>query len=187
MTLIQIGLWTILIAFAIEEFVLIRPVSTIAASDPLSRRLELAAIWVPAIAIGATTATLRLYGGIRWGGMINVLGALLCFLGLGLRYWARRILGRYFTIGVVRQEGHVVIQHGPYRFVRHPGYLAFIIFYLGLALLMGSWFGLFVLSLPTTVIFLWLSWVEDKRLAERLGDAYRDYSKDRWLLFPGLW
>ncbi len=187
MTWIAITLWTTLMAFALEEFVLIKPVSTIAKSDPLSRRLELASIWIPAIAIGATTATLHLYGGIRFGGSINALGLLLCILGLCLRYWSRRTLGRYFTIGVVKQEGHVVIQSGPYRFVRHPGYLAFILFYLGLSLLIGSWFGLLFLSFPACLIFMWLSWVEDKRLAERIGDEYRDFSKTRARLVPGLW
>ena len=105
MTYIAIALGTILIAFALEEFVLIKPVSTIAESDPLSRRLEVAAIWIPAIAIGATMATLNQYGGIRLGGTINALGLLLSILGLCLRYWSRRTLGRYFTIGVVKQEG----------------------------------------------------------------------------------
>ena len=80
-----------------------------------------------------------------------------------------------------------MIQSGPYYFVRHPGYLAFIMFYLGLSLLMGSGFGLLILSFPASFIFVWLSWVEDKRLAERIGNEYRDYSKARARMVPGLW
>jgi protein-S-isoprenylcysteine O-methyltransferase Ste14 len=166
-----IALWTVLVAFALEEFVLIKPVSTIEQSDSLSRRLELTSIWLPAIAIGVTTARLHRYGGVRLGGSVNALGLLLCIVGLGLRYWSRR------TIRVVKQEGHVVIQSGPYRFVRHPGYLAFILFYLGLALLTGSWLGVLILSVPASLIFIWLSWVEDEQLAERIGDEYRHYSE----------
>lgn len=187
MTYISISLWIILIAFALEEFVLIKPVSTIADSDPLSRRLELMAIWMPALAIGASTATLNIYGGIRLGGILNAVGLLLCVLGLCLRYWSRRTLGRYFTIGVVKQEGHVVIRNGPYRFVRHPAYLAFILFYLGLSLLMGSWFGVLILSLPAAIVFVCLSWVEDKRLTERIGSEYQEYSRSHARLIPGLW
>ena len=177
MAYITIALWTVLVAFALEEFVLIKPISTIEQSDSLSRRLELTSIWLPAIAIGVTTARLHRYGGVRLGGSVNALGLLLCIVGLGLRYWSRRTLGRFFTIGVVKQEGHVVIQSGPYRFVRHPGYLAFILFYLGLALLTGSWLGVLILSVPASLIFIWLSWVEDEQLAERIGDEYRHYSE----------
>lgn len=187
MTYITIALWVILIGFALEEFVLIKPVSTMAESDPFSRRLEWAAIWLPAIAIGITTATLKIFGGIRLGGVVNAGGFLLCVLGLCLRYWSRRTLGRYFTIGVVKQEGHVVVQDGPYRFVRHPAYLAFIMLYLGLPLLMGSWFGLLILSIPAVVIFVWLCLVEDKRLADAMGDEYREYMRRGARLVPGLW
>ena len=45
-------------AFALEEFVLIKPVSTIAQSDALSRRIELLAIWVPAVGMGLCGATI---------------------------------------------------------------------------------------------------------------------------------
>ncbi len=187
MTCITVALWTILIGFALEEFVLIKPVSTMAASDPFSRRLEWAAIWLPAIAIGLTTATLRMFGGIRLGGVTNVAGFMLCVLGLCLRYWSRRTLGRYFTIGVVKQEGHVVIQDGPYRFVRHPAYLLFVLLYLGLPLLMGSWFDLLILSIPTSAVFVWLCVVEDNRLAGAMGDEYREYIRKRARLIPGVW
>ncbi len=187
MTYLTIALWIILIGFALEEFVLIKPVSTMAESDPFSRRLEWAAIWLPAIAIGITTATLKIFGGVRLWGVINVAGCLLCVLGLCLRYWSRRTLGRYFTIGVVKQEGHVVIQNGPYRFVRHPAYLAFILLYLGLPLLMGSWFGLLILSIPTSAVFAWLCVVEDRRLAEAMGDEYRKYMRKSARLVPGVW
>ncbi|MGI8956412.1 MAG: methyltransferase family protein [Chthoniobacterales bacterium] len=90
-------------------------------------------------------------------------------------------------IGVVKQEGHVVIQDGPYRFVRHPAYLAFILLYLGLPLLMGSWFGLLILSIPTSAVFVWLCVVEDNRLALAMGDEYREYIRKRARLIPAVW
>ncbi len=181
------ALWVILTAFFVEEFVLIKPIFAIGESDPATRRLERAAIWVPAITIGVAVATLKFHGRITLGGTVNALGFLLCVAALGLRYWSRRGLGRYFTIGVIKQEGHVIVQSGPYRFVRHPGYLAFIVFYLGLALLMGSWLALVFLFIPSSLLFVCLSRVEDKRLAEEIGDEYLNYSKGRAALIPGLW
>src|SRR5262245_3224442 len=87
------------VGFFVEEFVLIKPVSTIAASDPVSRRIELLSIWVPAVGIALCGATLGSFGAVRASGAVNALGVALCGLGLALRYWSRQILGRFFTIG----------------------------------------------------------------------------------------
>ena len=173
--------------FALEEFVLIKPVSTIAESDPLSRKLELAALWVPAIGLALTGGTVRLFGALWIGGALNLLGVALCACGIGLRYWSRRELGRFFTIGVVSQDGHQVIRSGPYSVVRHPAYLAFILFYLGAPMIVGSWFGLVILSLPALLILVALIVVEDRKLEEKLGEAYSRYIADKPRLLPGLW
>src|SRR5689334_588278 len=86
--------------FFIEEFLLIKPVSTIAGSDPLSRRLELLSIWVPAVGIAASGATIGMLGSLRGSGVVNAVGLALGISGLVLRYWSRAVLGRFFTIGV---------------------------------------------------------------------------------------
>lgn len=172
--------WT---AFFLEEFVLIRPVSTIAQSDHLSQRLEKTAFWLPPIGMGITVLMINLFGGVRLAGIVNGLG----LLGLGLRYWSRRILGCFFTIGVVKKEGHRVIQDGPYRLVRHPAYLAFMLYYLGFPLIIGNWLGLLVLSLPACIIFLWLTVVEDQHLARVLGSEYQEYQKHSAKLIPHVW
>jgi len=187
MSILVILCIVIWMAFILEEFVLIKPVSTIAQSDPLSKRLEIAAFWIPPIGMGITAITMNIFGSIRLAGIINGIGLLLCIVGLGLRYWSRRILGRFFTIGVVKQEGHQVIQNGPYRFVRHPAYLAFMLFYLGFPLVIGSWFGLLILSLPALVIFLWLVIVEDEHLAKAMGREYQEYQKRSTRLIPYVW
>jgi protein-S-isoprenylcysteine O-methyltransferase Ste14 len=174
-------------AYALEEFVLIKPTSTIGQSDPVSRRIELAVLWIPAIGIGLTGMTLWPFAGIRMGGAVNVLGGVMCVAGLVLRYVSRKTLGRFFTIGVVRQEGHIVIQDGPYRYLRHPGYLGFALFYVGLPLLVGNWLGLGLLSLPALIALIVLVAVEDKKLAEQLGEPYREYQQRTSRLFPGLW
>ena len=188
MFILVILLLLVSLAFAIEEFVLIKPASTIEQSDPISRRLEMMAIWIPAIGWGTTAATLVIFGGVRLDGVINGTGLALCMAGLALRYWSRRTLGGFFTIGVVKQKGHRVIREGPYGSVRHPAYLAFLFFYLGLPLLIGNWFGLLFLSLPAFIVFILLINVEDKYLAEGLGGSdYQDYRKHSARLVPGIW
>jgi protein-S-isoprenylcysteine O-methyltransferase len=175
------------LAYALEEFVLIKPVSTVAQSDRESRRLELAAIWVPGIGIALTGATLRQFAHVWGAELVNLAGVVLCLAGIGLRYWSRRVLGRFFTIGVVRQEGHTVVRNGPYRRVRHPGYLGFMLFYLGLPLVVGSAFGLVVLALPALAIFVMLVKLEDRKMAEALGQDYVKYQAESARILPGIW
>jgi len=174
-------------AFVLEEFILIKPVFTITQSDLLSKRLETVAFWLPAFGMVATAATMGIFGGIRFAGLINGVGLIFCAIGITLRYWARRTLGRFFTIGVVKQAGHQVIQEGPYRLIRHPAYLAFMFFYTGFPLLIGNWVGLLILTLPAVFIFAWLTLVEDKRLAEELGKEYQEYQRHSARLIPNIW
>ncbi len=175
------------IGFSLEEFVLIKPMLTLDQSDPLSRRVETLAIWVPAVGMALCGATMGLFGGVRAGGAVNLIGIGLAAAGLGLRYWSRRVLGRFFTIGVVRQEGHRVVREGPYRTVRHPGYLGFLLFYTGLPLVVGSYVGLLLLSLPAAVVFVWLVVIEDGKMEAALGPDYTAYKADSARLLPGLW
>jgi protein-S-isoprenylcysteine O-methyltransferase Ste14 len=175
------------IAFVIEEFLLIKPVSTVSKSDPVSRRLELAAMWWPAVGMALTASTIRTLGGVRLGGALNALGFAMCAAALVLRYWSRRTLGRFFTIGVVKQDNHSVVRDGPYGIVRHPAYLGLTLFYAGFPMMIGNWFGFAVLSIPALAIFISLVLVEDRRLSELLGEPYRSYRHQvaRWI--PGVW
>ena len=174
-------------ALIVEEFVLIKPVYTVAQSDPVSRRLELAAMWWPAVGMFVTAATLGRFGSVRMGGVVNAVGFMMCVAAIALRYWSRRTLGRFFTIGVVAQKDHTVVREGPYRFMRHPAYLGLALFYAGFPLMLGNWLGVLVLSAPTLVIFILLALVEDDRLTKLLGAPYRDYRSQvaRWI--PGVW
>jgi protein-S-isoprenylcysteine O-methyltransferase Ste14 len=75
---------------------------------------------------------------------------------------------------------------GPYRYVRHPGYVGGIVYQLATPLLFGSWWALIpmVLSVPLYVLRAAL---EDKTLQEEL-DGYTEYTQQtRHRLVPGVW
>ena len=86
----------------------------------------------------------------------------------------------------IEKEGQSVIRHGPYKLVRHPGYLGISIMMLCIALALGSLWAL------VPVGFVWLLLVvrtllEDNTLKRELP-GYADYAqKIRFRLFPGLW
>jgi protein-S-isoprenylcysteine O-methyltransferase Ste14 len=68
----------------------------------------------------------------------NIAGAAALVAGFGLAAWAM-LSNAYFSTAVRIQtdRGHTVCRIGPYRLVRHPGYVGFILQSFGTALVLG--------------------------------------------------
>src|ERR1700736_5054708 len=79
--------------------------------------------------------------------VIFFIGIAFMWTGIAFRYYAMRVLGRYFTFDVATVAGQNVIEAGPYRYIRHPSYTGGIVTILGLGIALGNWAGLFDFSL----------------------------------------
>ena len=79
-----------------------------------------------------------------------------------------------------------IVEAGPYRWVRNPMYLGHLIFLAGLALVFQSWIAAAVLAFHL-VWFDRRAREDERHLAARFGDAYRDYCRrvKRWV--PGVY
>ena len=89
-------------------------------------------------------------------------------------------------VKVQRERGHHVIDSGPYAWVRHPMYSGAIIFFIGIALLLGSSWGLLAVPL-LALLFAFRTLIEERTLRDGL-DGYIDYtSRVRYRLLPGVW
>jgi protein-S-isoprenylcysteine O-methyltransferase Ste14 len=74
---------------------------------------------------------------------VRVLGAFLILLSIYFNYLVFR--ENTFAAPAVRiqtERGHRVVSTGPYAYVRHPMYTGVVFFYIGVPLLLGSWYGL---------------------------------------------
>ena len=121
--------------------------------------------------------------GIPW----HLAGVLVLVVGEGFTSWAM-IANAYFSTAVRIQtdRGHAVCSSGPYRFVRHPGYVGFILFGISVPFLLGTWWGLIPAILAAVFMTLRTSF-EDRLLQTELP-GYPEYSqKVRFRLFPGVW
>ena len=107
--------------------------------------------------------------------------------GLALRFWAIRVLARFFTIDVNIQEGHELIRRGPYRWLRHPSYTGSLMTFLGFGLALGNLWSLLVVMAPVTVAFLWRMRVEERVLSEAFPTQYADYARQTKRLIPFVW
>jgi protein-S-isoprenylcysteine O-methyltransferase Ste14 len=124
-----------------------------------------------------------------WSGEIalgwHLLGVLLFVTHWTIFLWAMAC-NPFFSESVRIQENHQVAQRGPYRIVRHPGYLGNLIGCLGQPLLLGSWWA-FIPALLTMLAFTLRTHLEDQTLQKELP-GYSEYVKQvRYRLLPGVW
>ena len=136
------------------------------------------------IVIAINVSSLR-FGANTWTTL--VLGIAIAWLGVLLRVWAVRSLGRFFQRDVMIQKDHVVWRGGPYRLLRHPAYAGTLISYLGFGLAIGSWVGALVWVAIVAAGYVPRIRVEEAELTRALGDSYRDYARTTARLVPGLW
>jgi protein-S-isoprenylcysteine O-methyltransferase Ste14 len=90
------------------------------------------------------------------------------------------------VVRIQKEKGHKVITSGPYRFVRHPGYLGALIFEVSVGILLGSWWA-FGVSLISAALLIIRTVLEDRTLRSGLA-CYSEYAqKVRYRLIPGVW
>ena len=118
--------------------------------------------------------------------MAAPVGVVLACLGAGLRGWAILSLGAQFTLTLQASPDRPLVERGPYRWIRHPGYLGGELAVLGLGLGCGNWLSPFFCLLPMLIAHLWRIPIEE-RLMERVhGERWRVYRSRTWRLLPLL-
>ena len=118
---------------------------------------------------------------------LHMTGLVANALGMAIATWA--MAANTFFSKVVRiqsERGHHVVSSGPYRFVRHPGYVGITVMWIGLHLAIGSWLGVAVAGAVVTLL-VYRTANEDRFLVREL-DGYEEYArKVRWRLVPRIW
>jgi protein-S-isoprenylcysteine O-methyltransferase len=118
---------------------------------------------------------------------IVCLAALLFVSGMALRIWAIRHLGRFFTVDVGIQQGHHVVEDGPYRFVRHPSYSGSLLALVGLGFLTLNWLGFFLIVTCAFLGFALRIPVEEKAMLAQFGAQYAEYAARTKRLIPWIY
>jgi protein-S-isoprenylcysteine O-methyltransferase Ste14 len=115
------------------------------------------------------------------------LGLAMYLLSTGFIMWVFRV--NSFAAPVIKVQAardHHVISSGPYAWVRHPMYSGVMLFFFGIPLLLGSWWGLVIAPL-FAVLFAVRARIEERALVAGLP-GYADYvARVRYRLLPGVW
>ena len=111
----------------------------------------------------------------------------IAILGFAFSTWAL-MENRYFSsvVRIQTERAHTVCNSGPYQYVRHPGYVGGLIWYLMTPLILGSQWAYIPTIFVATLTVLRTS-LEDKTLHAELP-GYEEYAgQTRYRLIPGIW
>lgn len=113
----------------------------------------------------------------------------LIFYALGMGWFTWSMASNPFFSGTVRIQAdrdQTVATGGPYRYVRHPGYIGYTVAWIATAIALGSLWTLIPAILIVISIIIRTA-LEDKTLQEKLP-GYKEYAeKVRYRLIPGIW
>jgi protein-S-isoprenylcysteine O-methyltransferase Ste14 len=118
---------------------------------------------------------------LAWGGIAAMLA------GLALRIWASRVLGAFSTRTLRTSAQQNLITRGPYRLLRHPGYLANLLMWLGAGFATTNWIVLVSSFGPMMGAYWYRMQAEEAMLAETFPKEYPAYASHTWRLVPFLY
>jgi protein-S-isoprenylcysteine O-methyltransferase Ste14 len=119
--------------------------------------------------------------------LFGTLGVALNFVGVGFAIWARRVLGCNWS-GMLMQvrEHHVLVQTGPYAFVRHPIYTGLLLAILGTALTLGTLASYLGVTAALLGVLTRVE-IEERMMAAEFGEAHGAYRARTKKLVPLVW
>ena len=154
-----------------------------ALGGPLKEKADRSGVVVlpPLLMLGALILVLVLHHfwalNIGAKALATVLGAVLCVLGVASAAWGRIVLVRAGTNVSPLKPSTAIVTSGPYRFTRNPLYVGIISVFIGLSLIIGTWWG-FVMLIPAVLILHNGVVLREERYLERkFGHPYLKYKR----------
>ena len=114
-------------------------------------------------------------------------GALCLVFGLWLFRRSHADLGTNWSITLEVREKHQLVTHGVYRWVRHPMYLALLLYSAGQALVLPNWLAGPSYSVAMVLLFAFRVRPEERMMLEEFGANYEAYMATTKRLIPGIW
>ncbi len=117
----------------------------------------------------------------------SIAGIVLFLVGSVIINWAMIVNTHFETsVRIQNDRGHKVITTGPYKILRHPGYVGAILWVVATPLIIGSVVGLIPVGIAGLVLII-RTWLEDKTLHSELNGYVEYAGRVKYRLFPGIW
>jgi protein-S-isoprenylcysteine O-methyltransferase Ste14 len=118
---------------------------------------------------------------------VQIIALIFVMLGYAMFSWAM-LSNRFFSkaVRIQRDRGQTVVTDGPYRYIRHPGYVGALLYTTAMPVMLGSLWAL--IPCVVTVLFLFLRTLLEDRMLQNELEGYTDYAQRvRYRLVPGVW
>jgi len=132
--------------------------------------------------VGSLTEFFLRHQSLHW--LTFLLGWLCAGASFVIRRQAIAALGRFWSLHVEIRDQHLLVQTGPFRYVRHPTYLSMILELLAGGLILNAGFCLAAVWLVFAPILIWRIRLEEAALVGKFGGAYREYQQSTPAVFP---
>ena len=119
--------------------------------------------------------------GMAWGGIAAMVA------GLTVRVWAARVLGAFYTRTLRTSSTQSLVQEGPYRLVRHPGYLGVLLLWLGAGLASANLLVVGFIMVSMGGAYRRRIRSEEVMLTNTFGEDYLAYARRTRRLIPWVY
>ena len=141
--------------------------------------------------LAATVAYILNPAWMAWGSLdlpmwLRWIGAALGLAVVPAVHWVLSSLGKNVSETVLTKSDHQLVQHGPYRWVRHPLYTTGMTMLFALGLMAASWFLLTLATIALVLIRLVVVPIEERELTRRFGAGYTNYKSQSGAMLPRL-
>lgn len=153
--------------------------------------VQRAANWLNVLALLSTAVYLVAPQALAWAALpfpewLRWVGVGVAVLGFALLQWAHVALSRNWSDRPRLLNDQQLVTTGPYRWVRHPIYTAFLLILSAPFLLSANWvIGLLWIASTALEVAARVRY-EEALLAAHFGDNYRDYMAHTGRLLPRL-
>lgn len=115
---------------------------------------------------------------------LRIIGGIIITLELWLLWRCHVDLGQNFSPSLFIRNEHTLVTDGVYSRIRHPMYLAFLMWAVGQALLIDNWIAGPLGLIAFILIYLFRIEREEQQLVEVFGERYRCYQQVTGRLLP---
>lgn len=158
---------------------------------PLSQSAPVTRLWIVVQGLGIGAAG---FGPVRVAldpmSTTAIVEAVVVALLMGGAVWlfsaSSRAMGKNWAIVAQTRSDHVLVQNGPFTYIRNPIYVALGLFMFAMAVAFGHWRNLIV-AVPLYVVGTWMRVMrEEMLLRTQFGAAYDEYAARVKRFVPGL-